>query len=306
MAVPLASIGDDELKRLEEIAYQIRRLTVEQVAWAQWGHIAGSLSMAEILALLYWRELVVDPGRPDWPERDRFVLSKAHCSPGLYAALALRGFFPTSELYKYCEIDGILEGHSDASRTPGLETSGGLLGMGLSVAQGMAIGLRFRGNSRARVYCLLGDGELNEGNPWEAAMSAAHFRLDNLIAIVDHNKVMAKDLVTLQMGVEPLAQKFEAFGWSVVEVDGHDLRALARVLYDARWVVPVGRPVCVIAHTVKGRGIFEAENSSRWHTHAPSPEHADQMLRTLASAYDQPDEGYSRANEPVKTEAFSA
>jgi transketolase len=306
MVVPRASLRKEEEERLEEVAYQIRRLTIEQVAWAQWGHIAGSLSMAEILAVLYWRELVVDPANPDWPGRDRLVLSKAHCSPGLYAAMALRGFFPTSELYNYCEIDGILEGHTDAARTPGLETSAGLLGMGLSVAQGMAIGLRLRGKTRARVYCVLGDGELNEGNPWEAAMSAAHFRLDNLIAIIDRNKVMAKDLVAVQMGIEPLADKFTAFGWSVVEVDGHDLGSLSRALYDARWVVPVGRPVCVIAHTVKGRGIVEAENSARWHTHAPSPQQADEMLRELARAYDRPEEGYSRRHLAVKTEAFSA
>jgi transketolase len=302
--VPIGQINDEERAQLEELAYEIRRLTIEQVAYARWGHIAGSLSMAELLAVLYGRELRIDPARPVWPDRDRLVLSKAHCSPGLYAAMAMRGFFPISELYNYCEIDGMLEGHTDASRTPGLETSAGLLGLGLSVAQGMAIGLRLRGNSRARVYCLLGDGELNEGNPWEAAISAAHFRLDNLIAIIDHNKIMAKDLVALQMGIEPLADKFEAFGWTVRQVDGHDLDAVARTLYDARWVAPVGRPVCVIAHTVKGRGIVEAENSSRWHTHAPSPDQADRMLRELAQSYGRPDQGYSLVGAPIKEEAF--
>lgn len=303
--VPTGTLEAEERARLEEIAYRIRRLTVESVAAAQWGHIAGSLSLAELLAVLYWRELRIDPERPDWKDRDRLVLSKAHCSPGLYAAMALRGFFPTAELYDYCEIDGILEGHTDASRTPGLESSAGLLGMGLSVAQGMAVGFRLRGDTRARAYCILGDGELNEGNIWEAAMSAAHFRLDNLIAIVDHNKVMAKDLVSLQMGVEPVREKFLAFGWTVLEVDGHDLVAVARVLYEARWVTTVGRPVCVIAHTVKGRGIIEAENSSRWHTHSPSPQKADEMLRELARAYGRPEEGYTLLEAPVRKEVFS-
>lgn len=304
--LPTKRLGIDERVSLEEVAYQIRRLVVEQVAWAQWGHIAGSLSMAEILAVLYWRELHIDPDAPGWPDRDRLVLSKAHCSPALYAALALRGYFPRDELYMYCELDGILEGHSDASRTPGVENSAGLLGMGLSVAQGMAIGLRMQGKTRSRVYCLLGDGELNEGNIWEAAMSAAHFRLDNLVAIVDYNKIMAKNLVAAQMGIEPLAEKFAAFGWSVLRVDGHDLEALAETLYDARWVTPSGRPICILAQTVKGRGIVEAENSSRWHTHAPSPEQADAMLRELANAYGREPEGYSKCAQPVKREVFDA
>jgi transketolase len=303
MLTPL--LDDADRTHLEDMAFEIRRLTIEEVAWAQWGHIAGSLSMAEILAVLYWRELRIDPERPDWQDRDRLVLSKAHCSPGLYAALALRGFFPVEELYSYCDIDGILEGHTDASRTPGLETSGGLLGMGLAVSQGMAMGLRLAGNTRARSYCILGDGELNEGGIWEVAMSAAHYRLDNLIAILDHNKIMAKDFVSHQLNVEPVAEKFAAFGWSVVEVDGHDLGALARVFYDARWVIPVGRPILIIANTVKGRGLVEAENSARWHTHSPSPAVADAMVRNLAAAYNRPQRGYSKVNEPVKKEFFS-
>jgi transketolase len=302
MLTPALDAGERD--HLAEMAFEIRRLTIEEVAWAQWGHIAGSLSMAEILAVLYWRELRIDPERPAWADRDRLVLSKAHCSPGLYAALALRGYFPVDELYSYCEIDGILEGHTDASRTPGLETSGGLLGMGLAVAQGMAMGLRLQSNTRARAYCIVGDGELNEGGIWEVALSAAHHRLDNLIAILDHNKIMAKDFVTAQMNVEPVAEKFKAFGWSVLEVDGHDLDALARTLYEARWVIPVGRPILIIANTVKGRGLIEAENSARWHTHSPSPAVADTMVRNLAAAYGRPALGYSKIDEPIKKEVF--
>jgi transketolase len=176
--------------------------------------------------------------------------------------------------------------------------------MGLSVAQGMAMGMRFSGNMRGRVYCLLGDGELNEGNIWEAAMSAAHYRLDNLIAVLDHNKVMAKASVAEQMGIEPVAAKFEAFGWSVLSVDGHDIDAVARTFYEARWVVPVGRPVLIVANTVKGRGIFDAENSAKWHTHAPSPQVAQSMLDGLATAYAHEPVRYSKADQPVKKEVF--
>jgi transketolase len=298
-------LSEAERGLLEEMAYEIRRLTIETVAYAQWGHIAGSLSMAEILALLYWRELMVNPEDPAWPGRDRLVLSKAHTSPGLYAAMALRGFFPIDDLYEYCDIDGILEGHSDATRTPGLETSGGLLGMGLSVAQGMALGLRLAGDTRARVYCILGDGEMNEGNIWEALGSAAHYKLDNLIAVLDYNKIMAKDSVANQMAIEPIADRFRAFGWTVLEGDGHDLDVMAKALYDARWVVPSGRPVVVIAHTVKGRGLPLAENSSRWHTHAPNVKTTETMLRELAAAYGRPYVPYSRADKPMKKEVFT-
>ena len=302
--VPSPRVSEAERVQLEDLAYEIRRLTVEMVAYAQWGHIAGSLSMAEILALLYGRELVVDPENPNWPGRDRLVLSKAHTSPGLYAALALRGFFPIDALYEYCDIDGILEGHSDVVATPGLETSGGLLGMGLSVAQGMAIGLRMSGDTRARVYCILGDGEMNEGNIWEAMGSASHYKLDNLIAVLDYNRIMAKASVANQMNIEPIADRFRAFGWDVIDVDGHDIDALAQALYDARWILPAGRPVVIIARTVKGRGVAVAENSSRWHTHAPNPQTADGMLLELATAYDRPYVAYSKSSEPVKKEAF--
>jgi transketolase len=302
--IPSPTLSDEQRTELEQVAFDIRRLTIEQVAWAQWGHIAGAVSMAELLAVLYFRELRLDPDDANWDGRDRLVLSKAHTSPGLYAALALRGHISIDDLYEYCEIDGILEGHTDASRTPGVETSGGLLGMGLSVAQGMALGMRFSGNSRGRVYCILGDGELNEGNIWEAAMSAAHLKLDNLIAILDHNKIMAKDFVANQMGIEPVADKFRAFGWTVLDVDGHDLDAVARVLYEARWVIPVGQPILIIANTVKGRGILDAEGSAKWHTHAPKPPVAEAMLAELAEAYGRESSGYSRGSQAVKREVF--
>jgi transketolase len=298
-------LAPDERDRLENMAYEIRRLTVEMVAYAQWGHIAGSISMAELLSVLYFRELRVRPNEPDWVERDRLVLSKAHASPGLYAALALRGFYPLEEIYSYCEMGGILEGHADMIRTPGLEASGGLLGLGLSQAQGMALAMRLDDNEAGRVYCILGDGELNEGAVWEAAMSAAHFGLDNLIAILDYNKMMSKGTIARRMQVEPVVDKWKAFGWDVEEVDGHDLEEVAAALHRLRWVIPRGRPLILIAHTVKGMGISEAAGRRRWHTHAPDPATADRMLRDLAQNYGRPTGGYSRKDDPVKKESLS-
>jgi transketolase len=288
---------------LEEAAYQIRRLSIEMITYARWGHPGGSLSLADILAVLYFHVMGIDPQNPKWEGRDRLILSKAHTSPALYAALALKGFYPLEKIYTYCEPEG-LEGHTDMTRTSGIESSGGPLGMGLSVAVGVAIGLRLKENPRSRVFCLLGDGELNEGNIWEAAMAAAHYHLDNLIAVVDYNKVMAKGFVWELMGIEPLVDKWVAFGWDVLEVDGHDLEALAAIFYKARWIQPRGKPIAVIAHTVKGRGIEMAEFNYKWHTHAPEPEIADTMLRSLSRRYDRPELGYSKLGNEREKENF--
>jgi transketolase len=288
---------------LEEAAYQIRRLSIEMITYARWGHPGGSLSMADILAVLYFHEMNIDPHNPKGEARDRLILSKAHGSPALYATLALRGFYPQEDIYTYCELGG-LEGHTDMSHTAGIESSGGPLGMGLSIAVGCAYGLRLKENPRSRVFCLLGDGELNEGNIWEAAMAAAHYHLDNLIAVVDYNKVMAKGFVWDLMSIEPLAEKWKAFGWDVLEVDGHDLDMLADTFYRAHWIQPRGKPIVVIAHTVKGRGIDMAEFNYKWHTHAPEPEIADTMLRALARRYGRPESGYSKLGEDREKETF--
>jgi transketolase len=293
-----------ELKiELEEAAYQIRRLSIEMITYARWGHPGGSLSMADILAVLYFQVMGIDPKNPKWEGRDRLILSKAHTSPALYAALALKGFYPLDHIYTYCEPDG-LEGHTDMRRTSGIESSGGPLGMGLSVAVGCAYGLRLKENPRSRIFCLMGDGELNEGNIWEAAMAAAHYHLDNLVAVVDYNKVMAKGFVWNLMGIEPLVDKWAAFGWDVLEVDGHDLEALCDVFYRARWTQPRGKPIVVIAHTVKGRGIEMAEFNYKWHTHAPEPEIADTMLRALSLRYNRPVQGYSKLGDEREKETF--
>ncbi|MDH7569949.1 MAG: transketolase [Armatimonadota bacterium] len=296
----------ETIARLEETAYQIRRLSLEMITYGRWGHIGGAFSAAEILACLYFHAMRIDPGNPKWEKRDRFVLSKAHASPALYAALALRGFFPVEEVYSYCEWGGRLEGHTDMTRTPGLEASGGSLGQGLSLCVGMALGFRFKENAHNRVFCLLGDGECNEGQVWEAAMAAAHYHLDNLIAIVDYNKVMAKGFVWDLMSIEPFAEKWRAFGWEVLEVDGHDIEELLRALHQARYVKVRGKPIVLVAHTVKGRGVEDAEFNYKWHTQAPDPDVADAMLRELARRYGRPEEGYSRLNDPVAKEKFYA
>jgi transketolase len=293
----------ERLNELEEIAYQIRRLSVEMITFGRWGHIGGSFSMAEILAVLYFKVMYIDPSNPTWEERDRLILSKAHGSPALYAALALKGYYPAEQIYTYCELGGF-EGHTDMTRTPGLESSGGPLGMGLSVAVGIALGLRFKENPRSRVFCILGDGECNEGNVWEAAMSAAHYHIDNLIAIIDYNKVMAKGFTYDEMSIEPFTEKWQAFGWDVIEVDGHDIPALIAAFHQARWVRPRGKPIVIIAHTVKGRGVEMAEFNYKWHTHAPDPKTADKMLRELSRNYDRQEAGYSRLTEDDLKEVF--
>jgi len=299
----MATLSPEKLSELEEAAYQIRRLSIEMITYARWGHPGGSLSLADILAVLYFEAMNVDARRPKWEERDRLILSKAHCSPALYAALALKGFFPVDDIYTYCEPEG-LEGHTDMTRTPGVESSGGPLGMGLSIAVGCAYGLRLKENPRSRVFCLLGDGEVNEGNVWEAAMSAAHYHLDNLIAVVDYNKVMAKGFVWDLMSIEPLSAKWTAFGWDVLEVDGHDLKALAETFHQAHWIRPHGKPIVVIAHTVKGCGVDLAEFNYKWHTHAPEAGTADEMLRELSRRYGRPEQGYSRLGAEREKETF--
>lgn len=298
------ALSKDVISNLETIAYKIRRLSIEMICYGQWGHIGGSLSMAELLSVLYFHHMDIAPANPAWPERDRLILSKAHGAPALYASLALRGFFPEDRIYSYCQLGGLLEGHTDMRRTPGIEASGGPLGLGLSIAVGIALGLRMQELPRPRSFCLIGDGESNEGNIWEAAMAAAHYGLDNLILIVDYNKVMAKGFVSQLMSIEPFAEKWRSFGWEVLEIDGHDVQEIASALHLARWVKPRGAPIVIIAHTVKGRGLRIAEFNYKWHTQAPDPQAADDMLRELGRNYGKPQEGYSRLGWESKKETF--
>jgi transketolase len=292
-------LDEKEIKQLNDMAYEIRKLTVEMIACAQWGHIGGSFSLAEILSTLYFKVLRIDPAQPVKDGRDYLILSKAHCSPALYATLALRGFFPMDHLYTYCTLGG-LEGHLDMHETPGLEASGGSLGMGLSYSVGIAYALKLKERFAQRVYCIIGDGELSEGQIWEAAMSAGHYRLDNLIAVVDYNKVMAKGFVSDEMTQEPIAERWKSFGWNVIEVDGHEAIDLFKAFYRAKYLDVHGKPICIIAHTVKGRGIEECEFNYKWHTHAPSVNKAEEFLKELAASYNKPYEGIKRP--PVKSD----
>lgn len=292
-------LKENEIKQLEDMAYEIRKLTVEMTACSRWGHVGGSFSLAEILSTMYFNVLRIDPEQPKKVDRDYVVLSKAHCSPALYATLALRGFFPVEKLYDYCKLGG-LEGHLDALETPGLEASGGSLGIGLSYSVGIAYGIKLKEGFAQRVYCILGDGELSEGQIWEAAMSAGHYKLDNLIAVVDYNKVMAKGFVSDEMGQEPMADRWRSFGWKVIEVDGHDVADLYRAFYRAKYIEVNGKPICIIAHTVKGRGVEQCEFNYNWHTHAPSVAKAEEFLKELAERHGKPYEGIKRP--PVKVD----
>lgn len=299
----MKNLSSKKLQELEDIAYEIRRLSIEMITYSTWGHIGGAFSMADILAVLYFHEMKINIREPLMESRDRFILSKAHASPAMYAALALKGFYPIEKIYEYCEPGG-LEGHTHILSAPGIEASGGPLGMGLSVAVGMAIGLRHKENPRSRVYCMLGDGECNEGNIWEAAMSASHHHLDNLIAIVDYNKVMAKGMLWQMMSIEPFSDKWNAFGWNVHEMDGHDIEDIAKTLHKARWITANGKPNVIIAHTVKGKGTERAEFNYKWHTHAPDPKTADEMIRELSRNYGKPEIGYSKLETISNKESF--
>jgi transketolase len=266
----------DEIARLEDVARRIRLEVVRTVNTAKGGHLGGPLSVADILAALYFRVMRIRPDQPAWPDRDRLVLSKGHCSIGLYAAMALRGYLPVEELATFDSRGSRLQGHPDMKLLPGLDMSTGSLGMGISAGVGMALGARLTGRD-LRTYVILGDGECQEGEVWEAAFVAERYRLDNLVAIVDHNKLQqfgwrgaaAGERVPPQAPGE-LAGKWAAFGWRVIETDGHDMAAVVAALEAAGR--PDGRPVAVIAHTVKGKGVSFMEGRFFWHTRIIKPD----------------------------------
>ena len=272
----VAPVDAAEIARLEEVARQIRLAIVRSVYVAKAGHLGGPLSAADLLAALYFHVLRIRPDEPAWPDRDRFVLSKGHSSIGLYAAMALRGYFPIEELATFDGANSRLQGHPDMTRLPGLDMSSGSLGMGISAAVGMALGARLTGRD-VRAYVMLGDGECQEGEVWEAAMTAARYGLDNLIAIVDHNKLQQygwpgdgpDGRIPPEVPGE-LVAKWSAFGWRVLEVDGHDMEDILDVLDEARR--PDGRPAVVIAHTIKGKGVSFMEGHYYWHTRVIKPE----------------------------------
>ena len=263
---------------LAPLCRTIRRDVLTMTHAAGSGHPGGSLSAVEILATLYFDVLSVDPARPDDPDRDRFLLSKGHAAPVLYSVLARRGFFDPALLLTLRQFASPLQGHPHRERLPGLDCSSGSLGQGLSIANGLAMAARRTGRSY-RTYCLMGDGEIQEGQVWEAAMTAAHFRLDNVCAIVDDNGVQLDGLTRDIMQVEPIGDKFRAFGWHVIEVDGHDLGAL-RAAFD-KAAATKGVPTVLVAKTVKGKGVSFMEGKPAWHGKAPNDEELAAALAEL-------------------------
>ncbi len=248
-------------------ANRVRIKTLQMIHRARSSHIGSAFSMAELLAVLYGKILRVDPLRPQWEQRDRFVLSKGHACAPLYAVLAERGFFPSAWLDDFYQDGSRLAGHVSHVGVPGVEVSTGSLGHGLPIACGMALAGKRDGQSH-RVFALLSDGECDEGSNWEAALFAPHHRLDNLIVIVDYNKIQSLGTVEEVLGLEPFAEKWRAFGWAVREIDGHNCGQIEQALASVPW--EAGKPTCVIAHTVKGKGVSFMEKNLLWHYRAPN------------------------------------
>jgi transketolase len=264
---------------LAAVCKKLRRDIVSMIAKAGSGHPGGSLSAVEIVATLYWKVMRHMPADPTWPERDRFILSKGHAAPVLYATLAECGYFPKAELDTLRRLDSHLQGHTERVTTPGVEMSSGSLGQGLSVAVGAALAGRLD-KASWRVYALLSDGECEEGQTWEAAMAAAMFKLDNLTAIVDNNGIQLSGFNKDIMNVDPLNKKFESFGWRVIEINGHDLNQVLDALNQAKSVKV--QPTVIIAHTVKGKGVSFMENNVDFHGKAPTAEQLEKALKELA------------------------
>ncbi len=258
-----------KLNQLKQTAAQIRLDILEEVHAASSGHPGGSLSIADIITYLYYEEMNVNPADPKWEDRDRLVLSKGHTAPALYAVLAEKGYFPREELKKLRQVDSFLQGHPDMKGTPGVDMTTGSLGLGFSAACGMALSAKINGKSY-RTYSIIGDGESEEGQIWEAAMFAAHYKLDNLVAIFDWNGLQIDGPVAQVMNPTPFDTKLAAFGFHVICIDGHDFDQIAAALAEAKTVK--GKPTAIIAKTVKGKGVSFMENQVGWHGSAPNDE----------------------------------
>ncbi len=265
---------EKDVERLEEQAVQLRRDIVEMIHAAKAGHPGGSLSAVDMITALYFHVMRIDPQNPRWEDRDRFVLSKGHACPALYAALARRGFFDPKHLTTLRQYHSILQGHPDMNKTPGIDISSGSLGNGLAIGVGMAMSGRLH-HQDYMTYVMLGDGEVQEGMVWEAAMAAHHHDLGNLVAIVDCNGVQINGWVNEIMTVEPLADKWRAFGWNVVEVNGHNMKDLLTALHTAK---TMRHPTVILMHTVKGRGVSFMEDDCKWHGNSPSDEELVQAI----------------------------
>jgi transketolase len=277
--------GKPSIAELERDATVLRMHCVRMMAVAKSGHLDSSLSAADIVAALYYRVLRHDPSNPKWPERDRFVLSKGHAAPIQYAALAEHGYFPADELMGLRQIGSHLQGHPDMTRTPGIEVSTGSLGQGLSMSVGICLALRLDGlDETSQVFCLMSDGDCQEGESWEGAMSAAHYELPNITAIVDYNHLQTDGTTEEVMDTGDVRAKFEAFGWDAVEIDGHDMSAVVEALERSR---TLGRPAAIVCQTKKGRGVSFMEDRFGFHGKPPSQEQAEQAMEELEATYQQ-------------------
>ncbi|MBS6500527.1 MAG: transketolase [Clostridium sp.] len=265
-------------ENLISISKNVRKNIIEMLCESKSGHPGGSLSCADILTYLYYEKMNIDVSNPKWEQRDRFVLSKGHAAPALYSVLAEKGFFPKEELKTLRKTGGLLQGHPDSKHVPGVDVSTGSLGQGISNAVGMALGLKAQ-NNNARVYAVLGDGELQEGLVWEASMAAAHYKLDNLVAIVDFNGLQIDGKNEEVMGISPLDEKFRGFGFNVIECDGHDYEELDKAFKSAEETK--GKPTVIIAKTVKGKGVSFMENQAGWHGQAPNKEQTEQAITEI-------------------------
>ena len=271
-------IQNKTIDELKEIAKKIRLGIIDAVYYGKSGHPGGSLSIADIMTVLYFDEMNIDSEKPDWEERDRLVLSKGHCSPALYSALAYRGFFPIEDLKTFRNINSYLQGHPDRKHIPGVDMTTGSLGQGLSAANGMAIAGKME-NKNYRVYCILGDGELEEGQIWEAAMSANKYKLDNLCVIIDNNNLQIDGTIDEVMSSKPIDEKFRSFGFEIIKIDGHNLEEIKSAFEVARNIK--NKPVCIIANTIKGKGVSYMENKPEWHGKAPNDEEYKQAVEDI-------------------------
>lgn len=273
-----AASAEEREAKMTDLARAVRLLVLRTIDRAGAGHIGGDFSVTDILTTLFFGVLNIDPGRPDWAERDRFILSKGHCSAALYATLALRGFMPVETLDTFMAPLSALNGHPNRRKVPGVEANTGPLGHGLPIGLGCAIAARLK-QQDWRTFVVLGDGELQEGSNWEAAMSAGHRRLGNLTAIIDRNRLQQGARTEETNRLDPLADKWAAFGWEVREIDGHDFAAL----YEALSAAPGDKPRCVIAHTIKGKGVSFIEDRVEWHHKVPTPAQVEQAGKELSA-----------------------
>ena len=275
---PQSNIFNLPVAELKEMAKKLRRHVITMIATAGSGHPGGSLSAADIITALYFKVMRHNPENAQWPDRDRFILSKGHAAPILYAALAESGYFPVEELATLRKLGSRLQGHTDRNLTPGVEMSAGSLGMGLSYGIGVALAAMLDRRDY-RTYVLLSDGECDEGETWEGALSAAHFRIDNLTAIVDCNRIQLSGWTQDIMNLEPLGQKWQAFGWHTIYIDGHDFNQILAAFQEAERIK--NKPTVIIAHTIKGKGVSFMENNVNFHGKAPTSEEAEKALKEL-------------------------